>query len=1039
MTKLKFSSPRKIPNIKIKATVLEGPLFPIEKINDEEFEWLTYWMFKTEIEEGDWNGRFDKIGLMNATGDLGRDCVLYKNGKETGVIQCKHSSTGALLPVDLFLKELLKFVMYSIQFPDKLKIYDGYEYFIACSGKFNEDCQVLIEDYKSSVLDHDKLENYFNAVRKKYVSLNSLKFKIVKSELFKKLLMLNVSPLNVHDLSNILHKAYQKTTIQAFFALKYVVDEVLLRPIEKRLESIESTLGERNISLPISRPKEIKDVDNYIERSTYKSSEEIAISLIMGDQKKNTLVDRILNEQYIALIGWGLTGKTQELQHAASVLSSQNYHYHVFLISLDKYNSQDFKSSIPDLDRIPQENVVVLLDGLDEVVPSYYSDCILDIKNFINDYPLVKVIVSSRNNSYSSSTDEAIGTLPGFNIVKISGLSSKDIDTYLRGIDNFNVDGFYKKVNRGKLTDLLSTPYYLIEFSKKYRETGEVFKSKGELFEDLIVKGIQYDVQRLNSPKAYELSKKLRSALEKLSFVQELQGKNYFTYDDLLRIFPDTETIELVKAAGRLIKGSEDTILGTWSFVHHNFQEYLAACILAKQDYDKIQQVLTFEYSKIIIKGSFVHTISFLIGMLKPAPIKLKLVDLILQTQQELFLRFEPDQLDDNFRFDILKRIFEQHSQQQKRFNTNKFEIRDVARFSQSIQSVSFITEQIEQPANDCSLMNALEIITLFDIHKYPSIKLRLKHALNICVLSSNDFIKFLSVKALLEHYKLSPGEFKVIFGLLSNQTDSHLRFLLFYAFYQQGYQNHYHGYIVREISVLACEERKSYSYSSTITRLAEEYYHLNECLKLFTTRSSLMSMLMAIQADFTDLNYSTYFKDFIKTALVLAVNFVSDMVIRQKVDDILVKYVLTNSDRLDALLDYYIQTDQKCRITEVLLNHFKKLDMMLVPSLVRLSDKSSVTYIANEITSGNIDMSGADSFQWRLERIDPELMKLFNEILNKKFTFPLPIKINYEELNKKNIQLKAEVIFNKEKFLIEIDAFFAIICNNFNISTRYS
>src|SRR5687768_331151 len=87
--------------------------YPYNSIpSDRRFEELIYSIYKKKIEnDRTWKELYDDIALMQGVGEKGRDCVLYKNGIITGIIQCKKYDTRISKPD--CAKEILKFVLYS--------------------------------------------------------------------------------------------------------------------------------------------------------------------------------------------------------------------------------------------------------------------------------------------------------------------------------------------------------------------------------------------------------------------------------------------------------------------------------------------------------------------------------------------------------------------------------------------------------------------------------------------------------------------------------------------------------------------------------------------------------------------------------------------------------------------------------------------------------------------------------------------------------------------------------------------------------------
>jgi hypothetical protein len=75
----------------LKPTAFANKPFDFFKLSSSEFEDLVYDIYKQEIESGKHTDNFQEIVRSPKTRDGGRDCKLYYNGIEVGLIQCKHS------------------------------------------------------------------------------------------------------------------------------------------------------------------------------------------------------------------------------------------------------------------------------------------------------------------------------------------------------------------------------------------------------------------------------------------------------------------------------------------------------------------------------------------------------------------------------------------------------------------------------------------------------------------------------------------------------------------------------------------------------------------------------------------------------------------------------------------------------------------------------------------------------------------------------------------------------------------------------------
>src|SRR5215211_6619549 len=88
--------------------------FTFSDLSDREFELLSYLLIKEKIETDSFGNHSD-IALMQGVAERGRDCVLYKNGEVSGLIQCKKYQARFTKPQ--FLKELIKFSLFAIKDP----------------------------------------------------------------------------------------------------------------------------------------------------------------------------------------------------------------------------------------------------------------------------------------------------------------------------------------------------------------------------------------------------------------------------------------------------------------------------------------------------------------------------------------------------------------------------------------------------------------------------------------------------------------------------------------------------------------------------------------------------------------------------------------------------------------------------------------------------------------------------------------------------------------------------------------------------------
>lgn len=192
--------------------------------SDRRFEELIYTIYGQNIKnEKDWNTLFDDIYLTAASGDGGADCILYKDGKANGVIQCKKYIKN--VDKTEVSKEILKFILYTIVDNTLMPTIEGFHYYFAVSKGFSKPAVDLLNNFNEEFIKETSIEVWFNELKKKYIAtLGCLEFNNVKEELFFKLKSIKIQRITPEDLDLELNKPFNLSVQSLFFELKTVID-----------------------------------------------------------------------------------------------------------------------------------------------------------------------------------------------------------------------------------------------------------------------------------------------------------------------------------------------------------------------------------------------------------------------------------------------------------------------------------------------------------------------------------------------------------------------------------------------------------------------------------------------------------------------------------------------------------------------------------------------------------------------------------------------------------------------------------------------
>lgn len=196
--------------------------FPFSELSDREFELMSYLLAKEKIENNSF-GKHTDIALMQGVAERGRDCVLYKEGKVSGLIQCKKYQGRLTKPQ--FLKELIKFSLFAVKDSQILPDRQSFEYYLFVSYDVTEPTLTLIKSFKEEIakeISSNIINKYIREVVNEYESFSSYLSTPPIFEITNILCSIDVKYQNSTDLSRELNA--NLTLAKTFFSIMSVID-----------------------------------------------------------------------------------------------------------------------------------------------------------------------------------------------------------------------------------------------------------------------------------------------------------------------------------------------------------------------------------------------------------------------------------------------------------------------------------------------------------------------------------------------------------------------------------------------------------------------------------------------------------------------------------------------------------------------------------------------------------------------------------------------------------------------------------------------
>jgi hypothetical protein len=1001
--------------------------YPIPGLDDRRFERLVYWLYKNEISNGIWKDTFDEIRLMTGVRDGGKDCVLLKNNIQDGVIQCKFSEKDKALELPVFAKELIKFGLYSLVETQAIRLYEGYQYFIAVSGQFHAKTLEVIDNYPTGIIEHKDFEKWTNEIIKKNASLRHFRFEFVQAQLRTNLAKMKILKIDGDELQMRLEAGNQGNVRKAFFTVKSLVENEALEPLAEKLNAIEGQLHTVDDTTrkiyEVVHPLPIRNIfaknDDYLNRSVTGEDDQFAFAFF---DQKTTLSEVIKTHRKVTLLGSGLIGKTTELKQLAYHLAKDKEEYFVYFIALDVYSNEAITSHIKGIDRIPPGKLIVLLDGLDQIPEEFETMAKTKIKAFVRDHPDCLMVVSSRTNFYYTDDDDnGLNTLPFFESFTLKKLAPEDVDKLVTKWLGSDKEDFMKCIRKYDLDDLLTIPFYFNRFAQQYKKNNSIAESRAALFEEIIQDGIKADINRLQVPNAPQREQEIYDALKKVALIMQMMGNYFFTRKDVQQILANEQLEGLFRNIASLLNGS-DHIDGSWSFLHSNFQEYLAARELAGLSFEAIKRTVSIKPAHDIMKPTWLGTISFLFSLLPvPDPLRGKLVQWLEKDNAEQLIMIDPGTLDAGFRLQIFKRIYEEHKKKEIPFHHSKYNLENVAHFVESTLSINYFVAEFDILTIESAKQNLLKLALNIDIAAYPTSKLLFKRAILDQIEGIDDYTRQLAINVNSTLFKMGLEEFDKIFQAYKGSSDSGVRSALYLSMFKQGYQEHYLEFIMDQLELITREEAPTPGQKhKTSKRFFDEKLWIERCLLSVKSETAIVVYLDWMLKFAHRKFFPSQLKESFPKLLKLALEF-GNPLIDNKIKDI---YLLTGPyyvHERSEFIEYFKAKGCQLDIVKAVYAMQTPPRFTELQIIATLADEKSIDFLMEQFKGGSLQLKDMELFQDLFKDEHLELKIYFNMQMNTVQHFPFRVPPDHARKEFARDSQLINIYFDKQLFLAEV------------------
>lgn len=769
----------------------------------------------------------------------------------------------------------------------------------------------------------------------------------------------------------------------------------------------------RYVTQDVIRPE--KHINRYLVRAEdyYKHSQ-----YFFPDEANKKIGELLVEEKRIVLLSGAGEGKTEEANNLYWSFYESNLNIFPIIVRLRNYIGGQITDLFPPgWEMIPNDQLCVILDGLDEIETKHFNDATKTIESLVEKNPNSIFFITSRTNIYQTTDKELSlsGTISGFKEYYFKKIDYEEIECFAQIEFGPNAKIFLEKVNKRAIIELITIPFYLKYFVEIFKENSHLPDNICALFEALINKKLLSDKEHFRNTYNVSISNSLLLH-EKIALIMEIICKNSISDEMIKDIILDSNDNELLVFSGLFYKRLNEN-KEFWEFEHNNFQEFLAAKMLSRYNLELIQKFIAFapEYNKII--PSWTNTLSFL-SALYP---KEDLLNWLYEYQPEMLVKFEKDKIPPKLRNDIFIKIFNYYKQRKIWIDTDKYDLRELGKMASDEPTIEFlINEAIDDQDN---IIRANAIMMVGFVENLNSGKREQIKQLLLKLISEHK-AENLVTKSINALNNLEFHDYETINQILSSlqgHANAHTRSCIYNLIQESRASDVFVEYLLNGVQYI----RTSYKEGKGSTLIDESYY-LEKGLEQIESAESIKKLLEYFIINPRDLSEVSLRKTSGRFA-----KSISTHIIRQNEEIFELSFQLVMALGTKYFLEYTKEFIQCFELSRTELKAFKKAieeksDAGIKYNvLAHLANKECIDYVIGEYSSNKAFNCDVGIFRNFLGGKSAELKNYLDDRLKKETNFVFPQVIDWEGQRKKQRARDLSMFFDKDVFLKEINFVF--------------
>ncbi|HTN39055.1 MAG TPA: hypothetical protein VL053_18380 [Arachidicoccus sp.] len=527
---------------------------------------------------------------------------------------------------------------------------------------------------------------------------------------------------------------------------------------------------------------------NFLDRDNRKNSLYHIINKGPGERGNRVII--------LSIAGFG---KSMELQNIAAQCSKDDERSFPIFHLLKDYSGQSILQILSlhgiDWNHIAEENLLLILDGLDEIKATYLDVFIRELNLFADARPKTNIVVSSRFNFYNLS----LNPLRGFEVFILDDFNPIELNRYLDNKIPGKSEDFIDMLQQCKLSEYATNPYYLVRLVRLFISGPSTFPtSKSEFFERILFERLEEESVKYN---LIEDRPKLMLTAQEVAYCISMSNESSIDDNDLKEIIPlpeDRKKFHRYFLMNRNVDGKN-----RWSFEHKNLQEYLCALCLRQMSFDRLIKTITFSTEFKKIQPKFLNILSFLFS-LSEEEISQQLFAWLLQYEPEILMRFEKSRISNSLRIDILKAMFKYYKSKGLFIYSSIIQIDEMADFLEIKEpEIRYLKEELFKI--DTSDRLAFDILSLLERSKTPWVHRELLEEILFSVLEDKRRDSRIHGDAIMALKNLNFTEENVCKRVFASSIDLNsfeIRRAVVHFLFDQSYLHQYMTFLIDSIPI---------------------------------------------------------------------------------------------------------------------------------------------------------------------------------------------------------------------------------------------